>query len=77
MVPKSTGPEWMSTVEAHELVGVTLRTLYRLIDEGHIPAYKFGRVIRLRRSDVEGYIEQARIKPGELRHLYPHEKDDT
>jgi excisionase family DNA binding protein len=33
-------------------LGVTLRTLYRLIDEGRLPAYKMGRVIRLRHDVV-------------------------
>ena len=42
----------MGTTDAMAYLGVTLR-LYRLIDEGHIPAYKFGRVIRLKREDVE------------------------
>lgn len=62
---------WMSTRETSERLGITLRTLYRFIDEGQLPAYKFGRVIRLREDDVERFIEQARISPGALEHLYP------
>jgi excisionase family DNA binding protein len=61
--------EWMSTEAAAAYIGVTSRTLYRFIDEGHLPAYRFGRVIRLRTDDVEAYIERCRIKPGELAHL--------
>ena len=33
-------------VAARQL-GITARTLYRLINEGEIPAYKLGRVLRL------------------------------
>ena len=62
---------WMSTRETSEQLGVTLRTLYRFINEGQIPAYKLGRVIRLKESDVEAFIEAARIPPGALEHLYP------
>ena len=42
------GPEieWLSTKEACERLGVTLRTLYRLMDEGQLPGYKIGRLIR-------------------------------
>lgn len=40
---------WMSIKTASERLGITNRTLYRLIDEGQVPAYKFGRVIRLQR----------------------------
>ena len=63
-------------VAAH--LGVTLRTVYAIIDEGQLPAFKIRRVIRIRREDVDEYLERCRIKPGELRHLYParSEEDD-
>jgi len=65
---------WMSTREACEHLGVTLRTLYRFIDEGELPAYKMGRVIRLQAADVTRFIERKRIAPGTLEHLYPEPK---
>lgn len=65
---------WLSTAEASERLGVTLRTLYRLVDEGRLPAYKIGRVIRIKEDDVEAFIESARIQPGTLAHLYPEPK---
>jgi excisionase family DNA binding protein len=64
--------EWLSTKEAARRLGITQRTLYRLIDEGQVPAYKFGRVIRLQDAEVQAFIASARIQPGELEHLYPH-----
>jgi excisionase family DNA binding protein len=66
--------EWMSTKEAAEHLGVTLRSLYRFIDEGTLAAYKFGRVIRLKAEDVERFIDACRIAPGSLDHLYPELK---
>jgi excisionase family DNA binding protein len=68
---------WMSTREASERLGVTLRTLYRFIDEGQLAAYKFGRVIRIKEDDVEAFIEGARIVPGSLEHLYPEPKTEV
>jgi len=65
---------WLSTKEAAERLGVTLRSLYRFIDEGGLAAYKFGRVIRLQESDVDAFIESSRIVPGSLEHLYPEVK---
>lgn len=62
---------WLSTKEASSRLGITLRTLYRLIDEGQVPAYKFGRVIRLKESEVDAFIDNARVVPGNLTHLYP------
>ena len=69
--------EWLSTKEAARRLGITPRTLYRLIDEGQLPAYKFGRVIRLQQAEVDDFIAQARIQPGELEHLYPHADADA
>ena len=68
---------WLSTAEASKRLGIGLRTLYRLIDEGQLPAYKIGRVIRLREHEVEEFIAGSRIRPGELEHLYPEPKTAT
>jgi putative molybdopterin biosynthesis protein len=65
---------WLSTKEASERLGVTLRSLYRFIDEGDLVAYKFGRVIRIQATDVEAFIRRSRIEPGSLEHLYPELK---
>jgi excisionase family DNA binding protein len=65
---------WLSTKDAAERLGITLRSLYRFIDEGDLIAYKFGRVIRLQQSDVDRFIEASRIEPGSLEHLYPEVK---
>jgi excisionase family DNA binding protein len=63
--------DWLSTKEAARRLGITARTLYRFIDEGQLPAYRFGRVIRLKPADIDAYIESCRIEPGTLEHLYP------
>ncbi|PDH65615.1 MAG: DNA-binding protein, partial [Acidimicrobiales bacterium MED-G01] len=60
---KSPNPEWLSSREAALLIGVTQRTLYRFIDEDRLPAYRLGRVIRLKAVDVEAFIEGGRIRP--------------
>ncbi len=65
---------WLSTKDASERLGITLRSLYRFIDEGDLVAYKFGRVIRIQEADVERFIEASRISPGSLEHLYPEVK---
>lgn len=63
--------QWLSTAEAAKALGVTPRTLYRFINEGQVPGYRFGRVIRLKQSDVDAFIETCKIEPGSLEHLYP------
>ena len=63
--------DWLSTKEAAAALGLTPRTLYRLIDEGQLPAYRFGRVIRLKQSEIDVFVGDSRIAPGSLEHLYP------
>ena len=62
---------WLSTADAAKRLGVSLRTLYKFIYEGHVAAYKFGRVIRLQEHEVDAFIAGSRIEPGTLEHLYP------
>lgn len=57
---------WLSTAQAATVLGVTTRTVYRFIDDGELPAYRMGRVIRLQLDEVEEYIERCRITPGDL-----------
>ncbi len=63
-------PVWLSVPEAAGRLGVVPKSIYRFIDRGELEAYKMGRVIRLRESDVEAYLAAAKIQPGDLTHLY-------
>ena len=57
--------EWMSSGEAADYLGVGLRTLYKFIDDGKLAGYRFGRVIRLKQSDLEIFID---VVPHRARH---------
>ena len=78
-VPEPAKDDWILAPRAAELLGVALHTVYALIDKGELGAEvtrptdrpRQRRSIRLRRQDVDDYIERARVKPGELRHLHP------
>jgi len=63
--------EWLNTEEAAKRLGITTRTLYRFMDQGRLPSYRFGRVFRLKMTDIEVFIEDCRVEPGTLSHLYP------
>lgn len=65
---------WLSTKAAATKLGITLRSLYKAIDEGKIQAFHMGRVIRLRNPDVDAFIEASKVEAGTLRHLYPDTK---
>ncbi len=68
-MPKSTGEDWLSAPETAAALGVTLRTVYSIIDSGELVAYKFRRVLRIRRADLDDYMERCRVVPGDLSHL--------
>ena len=69
MSSSSTGINWLNTAETARRLGVTPRTLYRFINDGELPAYRFGRVIRLKETEVEDFIESCRIEPGTVTDL--------
>ncbi|MCL5973289.1 MAG: helix-turn-helix domain-containing protein [Actinobacteria bacterium] len=69
--------KWLSSKEAADRLGVSLRTLYRLIDEGQLVGYQIGRNIRLRHADLDDFVERSRITPGDLRHLYQFDEADV
>ena len=56
-------PEWISTANAAKQLGTTQRSVYRFIDTGQLPAYRFGRLISVRSADLNEFIERARITP--------------
>lgn len=62
----TTGNQWLGTAAAAEVLGLQSRTLYRFIDEGRLPAYRFGRVIRIRREDLDEFVRSCLIEPGSL-----------
>lgn len=63
--------QWRGTKQAATYLGITPRTLYRLIDQGEIPAYQMGRVFRVQQEDLDAFLLRTRITPGTLAHLYP------
>jgi excisionase family DNA binding protein len=65
------GASWLGTAAASEYLGITSRTLYRFVNDGLVPAYKMGRVIRFRIHELDAFIESTRIQPGDLDNLAP------
>ena len=49
--------EWFTLAELGEWLKVSRTTAYRLIRDRRIPAYGIGRATRVRRRDVERWLE--------------------
>ncbi len=56
---------WISTSGAADALGMTLRSLYGLLDEGGLVAYRFGRAIRIDRTELAAFIDKRRRSDGD------------
>lgn len=55
---------FLTTEEVLEHLQVNLRTVYRLIKSGRIPAVRVGRQWRFRKRDIEAWVETQRTRSG-------------
>ena len=55
--------------EAGELLGVTERTIFRLVKDGEIPNVKFGGSVRIDPDDLRGFIDKAKLRPSNNREV--------
>ncbi|WP_376794183.1 helix-turn-helix domain-containing protein [Thermogemmatispora sp.] len=56
--------EWLTATEAGKLIGVTRRTVVRMVERGEITGYRVASAWRFKRSDLEAYLDQHRYGPG-------------
>jgi excisionase family DNA binding protein len=54
-----TADEWFTLAESGDWLKIGRTTIYKLVREGHIPAYRIGRSTRVRRRDVEQWLEEG------------------
>jgi excisionase family DNA binding protein len=50
-------PEWMKTAEVCDYLKVSESTVYRWVNAGRLPAYKFGGARRYKLEDVDALAE--------------------
>jgi excisionase family DNA binding protein len=55
---------FLTTEEVLDYLQVNIRTVYRLIKAGRIPAVRVGRQWRFRKQDIDTWLESQRIKSG-------------
>lgn len=54
--PKSSSGEYLTVEQAAEYLNITDHFVRRLIRERRIPFVKVGRLVRLRRTDIDDYL---------------------
>jgi excisionase family DNA binding protein len=55
---------FLTTEEALEYLQINLRTVYRLIHKGQIPAVRVGRQWRFRKRDIDSWLERRSVGDG-------------
>jgi excisionase family DNA binding protein len=55
---KSEYGEWLTTKQAALFLGISPGVLRNKVSFGEVPAYKFGRLNRYRRNDLEGLLRK-------------------
>jgi excisionase family DNA binding protein len=55
---------FLTTEEVLEYLQVNLRTVYRLIKAGKIPAVRVGRQWRFRKRDIDAWLDSQRPRGG-------------
>ncbi|MGN0853134.1 MAG: helix-turn-helix domain-containing protein [Kiritimatiellia bacterium] len=48
----------MSIEEVADMLGVTYQLIYRLVRAGDLPAVRLGKLYRVSRADLDGYLER-------------------
>jgi excisionase family DNA binding protein len=57
-VSTDTAEPYISQAEAGKYLGVTDRTIRTMLSDGRLRGYKLGRLIRLRRSEIDAAMSQ-------------------
>lgn len=59
--------ELLTVKEVAEYLRMGLLTTYKLINEGKLPAFKVGRQWRVKKDDLQHYIETQKLAPRKQR----------
>jgi excisionase family DNA binding protein len=55
-------PSFLRVPEVAELLGVSTKTVWRLLDSGELPFHRFRRSIRISETDYAGFAARHRAK---------------
>jgi len=70
-VEKTAPKEFLSVKEAAEIVGLSEKAIRRAIDDGELPASKPRGRIRIKRTDLDAWIEASRVEPYSVPEIDP------
>lgn len=56
----SSEKEFLSLEDVAEMLGVTYQLIYKLVRTGQLPASRLGKIYRVSREDLFGYLERTK-----------------
>ena len=56
--------EYMSLEDVAKMLGVTYQLIYRLVRSGELPAVRLGKLYRVSRGDLDGYLARSKNDAG-------------
>lgn len=65
-MPPRVGPDWFEVMTVEQVAAylqLNKLTIYRHIREGRLPASKVGKAYRIRKTDVEWFLDSMRTRP--------------
>ena len=55
----------ISAKQVGDMLGLSAKTVIRMVESGELPGYKINFVWRFKRSEIEEYIRSRRYRPSE------------
>ncbi len=59
MIPAAS--PWMTVAEAADYLRVTVAALRKRIERGQVPAHRWGRLLRLRRAELDRLLDSGQV----------------
>jgi len=57
--------EWMTIEEAAKYLKMSIGGVRKYVNNGKLPSYRQGRIIRLKQTDLDAFLSPAPVKPPE------------
>ena len=58
--------EWMTLEELCEYLNLSKSNIYKLTMNNEIPLYRLGRILKFKKSEIDSWISQHKVKKSEL-----------
>ena len=58
-------PQWLRVAQVARRLGVSREVVYGLLQRGELPAWRFGKLYKVRLIDLLVFMDRSRVAPAE------------